>query len=87
MPEGILATIQRGETDVVSHIIFACHDLHSRRRANRLGVGVRKPHTLLRQLAQAWGMVRLTAIIFDALLPQVIRHDQDDIGLRILGRS
>ena len=32
-------------------------------------------------------MVRLTSIIFDTLLPQVIRHDQDDIGSLILSRS
>ena len=73
--------IKQAEADVVSLVINAGHQLHPRRRADRLRVAVLKPHPPPGQTIEVWRRVRLTAVGRDALVAHVVRHDQHDVGL------
>lgn len=80
MPEGCLRAQQRAKVDVVPHVVAPRHELHPRRRAKRLHVAVFKTHTVGGEFVDDGRLIRLAAVRGDALVAEVIDHDEDDVG-------
>ena len=70
---------QRPEIQIVADVVATRHQLHARRRTQRLHMTVLEADTRSGKFVKVWRLVRLTSIRRDAFVPEVIRHDQDDI--------
>ncbi len=68
-------------------VVLARHDLDARRRAQRLRVGSGEADSLGGHAIQVRRLVRGTAVATEPLDPNVIGHDQQDVGFRVVRAS
>ncbi len=66
-------------------VVLARHELNSSRGAQRLRVRVGEPHAIAGQLIQCSRFVRDSAVARQAFDTNVVRHNQNDVGPRIVG--
>ncbi|MBA7603768.1 hypothetical protein ES703_10885 [subsurface metagenome] len=79
MGEGPLCEVEHTKPDVVASVRPAGHNLHTRRRAKRLGIAVLEPHTGSGQLVKHRRLIRCAAVTSQTLKPEVVSHYQDDV--------
>jgi len=79
MTKGPLFRIEYSKVEPVPLVVFSRHDLHTRRRAKRLGICVGKPNSLLRQLVESGRLIRLRAVATQAIDREIISHDEKNV--------
>ena len=79
--EGSFFWVKDTEVRPVAMVVFASHDLHAGRRAERLGVGVGETNATFGQLVDVWGPVGGSSITAETLNANVISQDEQNIRL------
>lgn len=87
VPESLFLWIEDAEIAPVAVVVFSGHDLHPRRSAKGLGVGVSEAHSFLGKFVDMGCGVGTSAIASEAIDSNVIRHDQQDVGSFRFGRK
>ena len=78
--------MQEAESDVVAKVIAARHDLHARRRADRLRIRMLEADPARGQSIEVGCLVVFRTVGADTLESHVIGHDQNDVWLVRRGR-
>ena len=81
MAKGLFLGIQHAKGHIIAMVVFARHQLHPGRGAQRGRIAVVKTHPVFRQLIQVRGLVTFTTISAQGLVTEIIGHNKNDIGV------
>lgn len=87
VPESLFPGGEDAEIAPVTVVVFPGHNLHPRRSAKGLGVGVSEAHPIGCKSVDVGCGVGTSAIASEAIDSNVIRHDQQDVGSFRFGRK
>ena len=80
MGERDLGRVEHAERFVVAEVVPAGHEFHTRRRAQRLGIGVIEPYAGRRQFVEYRSFVGRASVTAKAFVTEVVGHDKHDVG-------
>ena len=87
VPERRLLPEQCAEVEIVADVVPARHQRHPGGRAERLHWHCSRPEPDRGQPVEVRGLVRLAAVRRDALVAEVIGHDEDEVRFRLGGQK
>ena len=79
MPKGCRLGIEDPKSNIVPFVIDSRHDLNTRRRTNRLGMCMSKPHAIRCQAIKMWRRIGGRSVSRNTLIPHIVCHDQNNI--------
>lgn len=78
--ESGLIPVQKTESYVVAHVIYAGHQFYPTGGAERIGKCVGESHACGGQLIQVGCLILVRTVDSQAFIAQIVGHDQHDIG-------